>query len=97
MFEIESHTAEDAGRATDRAAGGRALLMLASPTASSGGPTCRSPEWLFGWAATVVLIVSFVGLAVLWPQPRLQDDGSGAPVAAVARLLSSRAVEVCAA
>ncbi len=32
------------------------------------------PEWLFGWAATVVLIISFVALAVLWPRPRLQED-----------------------
>ncbi len=30
------------------------------------------PKWLFGWGATVVLVVSFVGLAVLWPQPRLE-------------------------
>jgi hypothetical protein len=30
------------------------------------------PAWLFGWAATVVLVASFVGLAVLWPQPRLE-------------------------
>lgn len=30
------------------------------------------PQWLFGWAAAIVLIVSFVGLAVLWPTPRLQ-------------------------
>ncbi|MDX6678485.1 MAG: hypothetical protein QOE31_2537 [Solirubrobacteraceae bacterium] len=31
------------------------------------------PKWLFGWAATVVLVVSFVGLAVLWPRPRLEE------------------------
>lgn len=31
------------------------------------------PRWLFGWAATIVLVVSFVGLAVLWPTPRLQQ------------------------
>lgn len=31
------------------------------------------PKWLFGWAATVVLVVSFVGLAVLWPKPRLEQ------------------------
>jgi len=31
------------------------------------------PKWLFGWAATVVLIASFVGLAVLWPKPRLEN------------------------
>ena len=31
------------------------------------------PQWLFGWAATAVLVVSFVGLAVLWPRPRLEE------------------------
>ena len=36
------------------------------------------PAWLFGWAAAVVLVVSFVALAVLWPKPRLE----GAPGAA---------------
>jgi hypothetical protein len=30
------------------------------------------PEWLFGWGAAVVLVVSFVALAVLWPRPRLE-------------------------
>jgi hypothetical protein len=32
------------------------------------------PEWLFGWAAAMVLVVSFVALAVLWPDPRLQEE-----------------------
>jgi hypothetical protein len=32
------------------------------------------PKWLFGWAATAVLVVSFVGLAVLWPRPRLEQE-----------------------
>ena len=32
------------------------------------------PEWLFGWAAAMVLVVSFVALAVLWPEPRLQRE-----------------------
>jgi hypothetical protein len=31
------------------------------------------PKWLFGWGATVVLVVSFVGLAILWPKPRLEQ------------------------
>jgi hypothetical protein len=31
------------------------------------------PKWLFGWAAAVVLVASFVGLAVLWPKPRLEQ------------------------
>ena len=33
------------------------------------------PEWLFGWAAAMVLVVSFVALAVLWPDPKLEDGG----------------------
>ena len=33
------------------------------------------PAWLFGWAAALVLVVSFVGLAVLWPEPKLQREG----------------------
>ena len=32
------------------------------------------PEWLFGWAAAMVLVISFVALAVLWPDPKLQGD-----------------------
>ena len=32
------------------------------------------PEWLFVYAAAAVLVVSFVGLAVLWPEPRLEDE-----------------------
>jgi hypothetical protein len=32
------------------------------------------PAWLFGWAAAVVLIVSFVGLATLWQSPKLEQD-----------------------
>ena len=30
------------------------------------------PEWLFGWAAAVVLIISFLALSVLWPEPKLE-------------------------
>jgi hypothetical protein len=30
------------------------------------------PRWLFAWAAAVVLIISFVALATLWPRPRLE-------------------------
>ncbi len=30
------------------------------------------PAWLFGWGAAVVLVVSFVALAILWPTPRLE-------------------------
>jgi len=30
------------------------------------------PSWLFGWAAAIVLIASFVALGSLWPTPKLQ-------------------------
>jgi hypothetical protein len=53
------------------------------------------PEWLFGWAAAAVLVVSFVALAALWQSPRLQDPG-WRPLPGVGRLLGSRALEaVC--
>jgi hypothetical protein len=35
------------------------------------------PEWLFGWAAAMVLVVSFVALAVLWPEPKLEGERDG--------------------
>jgi hypothetical protein len=31
------------------------------------------PRWLFAWGAAVVLVISFVALAVLWPRPRLEN------------------------
>ena len=31
------------------------------------------PRWLFAWGAAIVLVISFVGLAVLWPKPRLEE------------------------
>jgi hypothetical protein len=43
------------------------------------------PRWLFAWGAAVVLVVSFVALAVLWPRPRLEEARekrvAGVPVA----------------
>ena len=50
------------------------------------------PEWLFGWAAAIVLCVSFVALAALWPRPRLEDP-TWRPLPG-GRVLGSRAVEV---
>jgi len=52
------------------------------------------PEWLFGWAAAMVLVVSFVALAVLWPDPRLQEDGWDPLPAGRGRVLTSRPVEI---
>lgn len=53
-------------------------LMVALPDAAFahgfvGREDLPIPKWLFGWGATAVLVASFVGLAVLWPKPRLED------------------------
>jgi hypothetical protein len=65
--------------------------------AHAGGLLGRSdlpiPEWLFGWAAAMVLVVSFVALAVLWPEPKLQGD-RWRPLGALGRVLASRPVEI---
>jgi hypothetical protein len=50
------------------------------------------PEWLFAWAAAMVLVVSFVALAVLWPEPRLERD-RWRPLPG-GRVLGSRPVEI---
>jgi hypothetical protein len=52
------------------------------------------PEWLFGWAAAMVLVVSFVALAVLWPQPKLQEEGWRPLPGGLGRALGSRPVEI---
>jgi hypothetical protein len=51
------------------------------------------PEWLFGWAAAVVLVVSFVALAVLWPEPRL-TRASFRPLPRLSRVLRGWPVEL---
>lgn len=55
--------------------GGLVLAPEASAHGIVGVQDLPIPRWLFGWAATIVLVVSFVGLAVLWPRPTLQDAG----------------------
>jgi hypothetical protein len=52
------------------------------------------PEWLFGWAAAMVLVVSFVALAILWPEPRLEQERWKPLPGEIGRLLGSRAVEI---
>ena len=74
-----------------------AALLLAPSTASAHGLVQRSnlpiPEWLFGWAAAIVLVVSFVALAALWPRPRMEGTPSWRPLPGGA-VLGSRPVEV---
>src|SRR3954447_21487481 len=54
------------------------------------------PEWLFGGAAAVVLVVSFLALALLWSRPRIEGSSTWRPLPVVGRLLGSPALEaVC--
>lgn len=59
-------------------AGSAGVLLLPGIAHAHGGLVGRSdlpvPGWLFGWAATAVLVVSFVGLAILWQRPVLERD-----------------------
>jgi hypothetical protein len=54
------------------------------------------PEWLFGWAAATVLVLSFVALAILWPEPRLERDRWRPLPGPFGRALGSRTLEVVA-
>lgn len=47
------------------------------------------PEWLFGWAAAAVLVVSFAALAVLWREPVLEEPRLRALPGWLARPLTS--------
>jgi hypothetical protein len=53
---------------------GACLALPASAPAHGlvGKQDLPIPRWLFAWAAAVVLVVSFVALATLWPRPRLE-------------------------
>ena len=50
-----------------------ALPATASAHGLVGKQDLPIPRWLFAWGAALVLVISFVGLAVLWPRPRLED------------------------
>ena len=52
------------------------------------------PEWLFWWAAAIVLVISFVALATLWPEPRLQKPRWRPLPGGIGRFLASRPVEI---
>jgi hypothetical protein len=55
--------------------GGFAAALLTPASALAHGLILKTdlpiPQWLFAWSAAVVLVVSFVTLATLWPAPRL--------------------------
>ena len=58
--------------------GAAVAALLAPAAADAHGLVQRAnlplPEWLFGWAAALVLVVSFAALGMLWSRPRLETD-----------------------
>jgi len=52
------------------------------------------PAWLFGWAAALVLLVSFAGLAALWPDPKLQREAWKPLPQGLSRVFVNRAVDL---
>jgi hypothetical protein len=60
----------------------------------SGRADLPIPEWLFGWAAAAVLMVSFVALAALWHSPKLEGYELRSLPAKLSSFLTSTAVEV---
>ena len=80
------------------AAAAAALLVAALPEAAlaHGIQAKRDlpiPTWLFGWGAAIVLLISFVAFALLWPKPRLEDD-DWKPLGGFGRALASRPVDI---
>jgi hypothetical protein len=77
--------------------------FLAVPAPAAGhGLTGRAdlpiPEWLFAWAAAIVLIASFVSLAVLWKSPQLEEHDGFRPLPErLSRILVNGATEAFAA
>jgi hypothetical protein len=76
-----------------------AALLAAPATASAHGVVQRAdlpiPEYLFAWGAAIVLVVSFLGLAALWPRPRLEDTTSR-PLGGFGRALASTPAQIVA-
>lgn len=55
---------------------GIGVPVAAAPAAAHGLAAKEDlpiPAWMFTWGATVVLVVSFVALALLWREPKLED------------------------
>src|SRR4051794_41766630 len=60
-----------------------AAAVLVPQVADAHGLVGRAdlpiPTWLFGWAAAVVVGVSFVALSMLWQEPKLQQPRERRP------------------
>ncbi len=79
-------------------AGAVAVEAALPGSASAHGLVQKSdlpiPKWLFGWGAAVVLIVSFVALAVLWPKPKLEEYRWRPLPGGVGRVIASVPVQI---
>ncbi len=51
------------------------------------------PDWLFAWGASLVLIVSFAGLSLLWREPRLEADDWRPASERIGGLVANRVTE----
>ena len=54
------------------------------------------PEWLFAWGASLVLIVSFVGLSLAWHRSHFEDESRRPAPATLSRLLVNPVTEALA-
>jgi hypothetical protein len=54
------------------------------------------PAWLFAWGASVVLIISFFALSVLWKQPRFESEDWRSLAAGPSRALINPVTDVVA-
>jgi hypothetical protein len=73
-------------------------LSLSLPVAHAlvGRQDLPIPAWLFAWGASVVLILSFVALSVLWRTPRLEREGWRPLTGPISRATTSRVAEIAA-
>lgn len=66
-------------------AGAAVGVVAAAPPAAAHGFGGRSdlplPVWMFAYGASAALLISFVGLAVFWRTPRLDDGTASAALA----------------
>ncbi len=73
-------------------------LPLTLPVAHAliGKQDLPIPAWLFAWGASMVLIISFVGLALGWRSPRLESDGWHPVLPRLSRVVLSRPADLAA-
>lgn len=80
------------------AAAALAALVLVEPASAHGVGGVRDlpvPLWLFFYGAAIVLVVSFVALAVLWRRPLLEQADRGRPLPpGLQRILLSKHVRI---